>query len=1025
MRFRMRSVLLSAALLLGGPVAFAQFVTYGDDPGRLQWQQVKTAHFRLVSPVGADSLARTYGALLERYQPVVGASVGMAPGQYHGGPLPVVLHTHHLYANGAVTWAPKRMDLYPVQDPYASDPTPWPLQLAVHESRHVAQMQFGYRKPLRFGQYLAGEMWHGLLDGLFVDPSVFEGDAVVAETALTASGRARTADFLNYYLPAFDRGDWRDWYSWRYGSFKRAAPDYYTTGFMTMAGMRVFYDKPTFSEDFFNDILRRPVPFRNLQRAMQRVSGKSFARTWRDIQEGFHAVWQEEAAARAPFTDAEQITETPDFETNYAGLAFLDGALYLLKDGKTTARRLIRRDLRPGSGAGETDCGPFARYTGELRADPVRHRLYWSEAVDDLRWEMGGSSRIRWQGEDGVRHDLTTESRFYNPAPAPDGSAVAAVEYPADGGSRLVVLRADDGKVLSDWPAPGGVQLTEPAWLGSDLYALGIAEGGFGIWKRVQDTTGRYRGWTPILPPTIQKMKQFRTIGSRLAYVSDRNGVNELYALDPESGRLERMTSTRYGGEDFTFAGDSLYFTGLGANGRMLYRCAARDLRPESVDPLQVHAWKIADALSAQENALLAARGAVPDTTAALPEATPYRKVLHLLRPHSWLPLYFNYDAVESLSFDLTYHTVSLGATGFFQNDLGTSTAIFAYSAHPDPYAQEHWRHAFHGKFTYSGLFPVFEASLDVNDRAAVRYLRHQDSDAEKKTAGFLTDTPAVSGSLRAYVPLRFNKDGWLRGLIPQVRWTFGNDVYNTGTVFFDTSRPFGLPRPAAFLGVEPGRNVPQHTVTASIRGYTLLPTASSQVYPRRGIGAEAGLLVRPGLASLFSPGVYAYLYGYLPGFRPEQGLRLSAIARQQLDPDAEIPYLSVVTYPRGFTGNQALQAYGNAPFQVKATADYAVPLYFGDISVLSPFVYIRNFLLIPHVDLACFAGRNDPDSGGRSAGTLVSAGFDLTVECGNLLWLPFDSSVGLTFDLLGGSAFKASGATCCTYIGALFSVDI
>lgn len=1082
-----RWITLLTALVCSGATVSAQFVINGDDPGRTRWSQVRTDAFRMVYPAGMDSLARTYLGLMEQYRPVVGTSVGMAPGQFQWGRTPVILHPFNPYPNGSVTWAPRRMDLYPVQEAYASDPTPWPLQLAVHESRHLAQMQFGYRKPLIIGHYIAGEMWHGLLDGLFVDMPVFEGDAVVAETALTASGRARTADFLNYYQVAFDAGDWRDWYKWRYGSFKRAAPDYYTTGFMTMAGMRVFYGQPLFSSDYFSSIVRRPLPYKNLQRAMTRASGASFDWTWRQIQENFHAIWTEEAAARAPFLAETPVTEESDFETNYEGLAVLDGVLYALKRGKVLARRLVRLEpVRPedgtappqtGGGWSETDCGPFAGHTGDLVADPVRYRLYWSETVGDVRWELAGTSRIRWMDAAGARHDLTAESRYYNPAPSADGEKVAAVEYPYGGGSPLVVLDADDGAVLARFPAPSGVQLTEPAWLGDTLYALGIADGGFGLWRHSD------AGWEAVLPPTIQKMRQLRAADGRLTYVSDRNGVNEWYAFDPVAGQAEQLTSTRYGGRDFVLANGRLLFTTQAPNGRMIRTAGQEDLRPQPVDPQQVHTWTVAERLSAQERWILAQARETGDGTSEAPDGkargqaaatdgkaegsaagtdgaalpAPYRKALHLLHFHSWLPLYFNYDDVESMSFDMTYQTASLGATGFFQNDLGTASGFVGYSAHKDPYDDRHWRHSFHGKMTYSGLYPVFEAGWDLNDRAAIRYVRRQVfPSGEKSTVGFLSSSvPALSGSLRAYIPLTFNKNGILRGLVPQVRWTFSNDVYSTGLVRFDTSRPFGIARPDAFLGHDPGVNVPIQTVTASLRGYATLPTASSQVYPRLGFGAEAGAHFRPGLGKYFSPSAYGYLYGYLPGFRPEQGLRLTAIARQLLDPQAELPYISVVTYPRGFTLEEATPVLGDAAFQGKLTVDYAIPLYFGDISALSPFAYIRNFLLIPHADLSLFGGGAfrgaagvdeatgaDADVAGVSgssasasgasetgasprplAGTLFSVGVDLSVKTGNILWLPFYGSIGLSFNVLGGNAFAATGADR-IYVGSIFNVD-
>lgn len=40
--------------------AGAQFVSLGDDPGRVRWMSVQTRDYRVLYPAGLDSLARTY-----------------------------------------------------------------------------------------------------------------------------------------------------------------------------------------------------------------------------------------------------------------------------------------------------------------------------------------------------------------------------------------------------------------------------------------------------------------------------------------------------------------------------------------------------------------------------------------------------------------------------------------------------------------------------------------------------------------------------------------------------------------------------------------------------------------------------------------------------------------------------------------------------------------------------------------------------------------------------------------------------
>ena len=161
---RLRTLLLAAGLL-AGPLASAQFFQAGSDPFA-RWREMDTEHYRIVYPVGLDSLARAYVIDLERWQPKVGASAGMAPGSLQWGKTPVILHPWNPYSNGSVAWAPKRMDLYTHPEAYGSIPQPWMTQLTTHESRHVSQMQLAYRKPFNRVNYVVGEMWSGGLSAL-------------------------------------------------------------------------------------------------------------------------------------------------------------------------------------------------------------------------------------------------------------------------------------------------------------------------------------------------------------------------------------------------------------------------------------------------------------------------------------------------------------------------------------------------------------------------------------------------------------------------------------------------------------------------------------------------------------------------------------------------------------------------------------------------------------------------------------------------------------------------------------------
>jgi len=982
-------ILLLLAALAAGPLASAQFYQNGTDPfGR--WSTVGTEHYRIVYPEKMDSLARAYILDLEKWQPSVGRSAGMAPGSLHWGKMPVILHPYYPYSNGSVAWAPKRMDLYTHPEPYGSMPLSWMTQLTVHESRHVAQMQLAYRKPFRWVNFVVGEMWPGAVSALYTPPAFLEGDAVAAETALTASGRGRTADFLNYYHLAFDNGDWRNWYKWVYGSFKKAGPDYYSVGYMTVAGMRYFYDQPAFTADYLDYVTRHPFPVTPLQRYIRKVSGTSFKDTFQGIMEGFHGIWTEEADARGPFMEMEQVTRKHAFATDYWSGSWIDDHYYAVKEGKDFATQLVRID----TDGTEYNLGSFSGNTSSL--NPGEHRLYWSETVPGRRWTLDGESIIRYMDADGRRHDLTKKGRLYNPQPGPGG--LACVEYPVQGGSNLVILDEDEGRILLRTPGPEGIQIAEAAWVEDSVYCLAVDDRGFSIWR----LDGR--NWTCVLEPTPQTMENLEGEDHVLDLVSDRNGVKELYRYDPATGKAWQLTNSRYGGTDYFWHGDTLWFNSITPEGTAIFKAKVQD--PVEVDIRTVHKYRVADKLSEQERILAAQEKASVPGNLAVSEPKRYIKPLHWVKFHSWAPIYFDYDAVESLSGDFSYDTASPGLTGLFQNSLGTTWGTAAYSAHPDPDNPSEWRHAGHLHFTHAGLFPVLEASFDIYDKGAGLY-SFQEREFDKGTGYAVVrrdlDRVNWTGRLTAYIPFRFNKGGIQRGFIPQASWSISNNPFDNGT--FELRAHDDLVKEGAhlaYLGHISGEQFLMQTVRGSLRGYWMLPAADSEVYPRLGLGAEAGAGFHPGLTKIYTPTWYGYLYGYLPGLTGVQGLRLTALGQKQVNTGAPFGENGVQILPRGFTSADATAVARKSAGQLRLTADYAIPIYVGDISWFSPVAYLSHFLLIPHVDWTWLGGFAEK-GGKEGSSSLLSAGADLTVELGNFLWAPFPCSVGVSASWLGG----------------------
>lgn len=1012
----LRKLIIAASFagILVSYEAAAQFHSSGDDPASAKWMESSSAHYRIIYPAGLDSLARVYAAELERFYSAESWSSGYTPSQQYRKKMPVVLHPWTGYSNGSVTWAPRRMDLFTTPDNSGMDPMPWATNLAVHESRHSSQMQVGKDGVFRPLNWLFGEVVPGVVSAVYPSTYFLEGDAVVAETALTEGGRGRQGDFFAYYMAAFDRGDWRDWAKWRWGSYRKYAPDHYALGYLTIAGARWQYDDPLFTADYFNTIKRRPLRLNNLPKAYKKRSGKKFKAAFRDVMEAFHGVWSENMEKRAPFIEGERVSALPSWYTAYTNLCVTDDGILAARSGKTYAEDLVffGKD-------GETVIRPLSGGSGKMSmAGDV---LYLSEMLPDIRYGLKQTSVIRYMSmKDGKFHDLTSGTRLYNAEVSPDGSVVVATDYPVSGGSALVILDASTGRDIRRIDAPDSLQFNEAVFDGDCLIVSGVSAAGCGLY--LIDRDGEMMD---LLPPVSASLTGLLSAEEGIYFMSDRPGVTEVYLLDRD-GALFQKTSTRYGVADFDLGDGEMFYVLREYEGENLFKIGTEKLLHKEVSREYVYRDPVAETLAMQEREL-AGDAAWPEVAAPVEMTAPkrYSKLLGIPHVHSWVPLSISYDAINDLSADELYEKASIGATVMFQNLLGTASGIASYEYIRDNRRRS--RHAGHLQFTYSGLFPVFELSLDFNDRDAIQYSVARTSFGKVTTEGLsgrYLDSPHVKGDLKVYVPLNFSSGGWSKGLIPQVKYSFSNDYLNKTRADVVIREPLGMIASGTGLGnVELGKNIPVHSVTASLRGYVMRNKAEAAVYPKLGVGLELGYKTMVGLDDMFSSSIFGHAYGYLPGLALNQGLKLSATYQYNNGAAFGGQHLNLI--PRGYDSS-ALENFAGtyAPHQVFASADYAIPFSLGDISAFNPLFYITHFTFTPYFDWFNMTLGN----GLEGYMNVCSAGADFTVNLANLAWIPYGTEIGVRYSRTFGPSvgtLNGMGAGIeANYLGLLMNID-
>ena len=992
----------------------AQFASLGGENGNIRWETLTSNNYKVLFPVGLDSLGMRYSTLLEQYRPLVGNSVGLYPNQFYRTPMPVVLHADAAISNGAVVWAPRRMDIFTFPDAYGSlPPVPWEKILAIHENRHIAQNQFtraGYKK---YYYWPFGEIGLTLAGTLFENAALFEGDAVVAETALTNSGRGRSADFLSFIRMSFAEGDMRDWYRWRYGSQKWYTPDYYKIGYMTVAGMRYNYDATMFMADYLRN-LSDPFAFNAVRKSMQKYSGKSIKGTWNEIAATFKDIWAQDDSLRAPFQEIIPLVPASKYFTSYRGaVQTRDGRVFALRAAMDRQQELVEilpdgsvRAIRPMNA------------DSKLVYSPYTNCIYWTESVPDRRWELVQTSRIRYVEAGGKEvFNLTKQWRYVNPAVSDDGTMMAAAEYPDKGGSRIVLLNIINGEEVKTINAPAGLQVTELAFMGNDKVAFtGISDGGMGLYHTDFSSIGTYEEAVPV------KIKNLISKAGTLYFTCDRTGTNEIYSYTP--GNLTQLTNTQHGVSSPFFRDGALSFSALTPDGSLLASVDAPLSRPVSLSDYA--SYPIADLLTAQENEF----AKLPADT-LVPVKSKYSRTANMFHIHSWLPLYYNWGSEYPSQSDYTFQTISPGATAFFQNLEGNAYGTLGVSVHADPFDQSKIAAGLHARLNYTGAYPVLNMSVDIGDRQKAKLSQALVSSNDST---FLSVVPNgglfFGGSVGVSVPLNLSSGGWETTVVPSLTTKFSNDELGQGISYFRKSSTNGKLYQMG-TGIKHFMNI---TFVASVTADTRRSMGPSQVVPRFGAGGELRYVKSPFEEGIGS-GIYVNAYTYLPGLSSVQGLKLTASLQtrtQELRTTSSVSgfysnrLMPMDTWglgfenmaPRGFeeTGTGATMLIVS-PVSSLVGLDYVIPMFHFD-SALTPYIYLSNLELRPYADIAVYV----PDD----TEYLYSAGADLIFRLEKLFMVSNTLKLGLRFAYNGGSQlYDDLGLKSPIYVGFIANTDL
>lgn len=666
-------------LLFNSYMSFAQLLS--DDQARhnIKWEQINTKNFRLIFPREYREQASLLSRTIPDMQSDATADLGVPIRKIN-----ILLHATNIEQNGFVQLAPRKTEFYPIPSGVASN-VEWLPNLAVHELRHVAQMD---KMTGRFRKPFFELLGFGLF-GIQLPAWYFEGDAVATETRHSQGGRGRLP---SWFMPL--RANELSGRSYSFdknilGSFKDITPSYYTTGYLMNTYLTNSYGsglKGELMEDLRRHLLR---PFSFYHTLRKHTGGLNSARLYQLTIDSLRDIWTDQSKQKTQYP---QLPTAPNrYPTNY----FLpqqqeDGSVFVLiqkpdqipyiarvVDGKEERITYTGRQLMPHFHASQ-------------------HLLIWDEFRKDARYGKTTFNVVHiYDCTTRKTETFTFEHNAYTPALSADNSRFAVVEVDRSGQSHLALYDRHNGEAQQRISLPRGLHIQQPRFdaEGNRIITIGVQREGTSLLE-FDLSTGKY---TALLPWSHHQIERPLYDGdARIVYKAHYNGIDNIYALNREDGSVYALTDARFGA----------FNPAIGSDGALLFNDYASD--GYKIASASLHTRERIDLNHTTEtNYDIHTKSFVHKTAADTvlhPEVKKYSPLSHLL--------YFHSLTISSNDFE-SFDNYRPGIFWVANDLLNTSEILLGYE-----YDRDIRKGIYSAQFNYNRYYP--KLSLRYENRGQI-----------------------------------------------------------------------------------------------------------------------------------------------------------------------------------------------------------------------------------------------------------------------------------------------------------------
>lgn len=941
----------------------------GSNPFKLKWYQINTDKVQVIFPQGMDTLGLRAVHLIHHMWDMDQSTVSDRKHK-----VPILLHGYNNRSNAFVTVAPFRSEFITTA-PQFKNTLDWIDELTIHEYRHVQQFANGTKGITKVAKSIFGSWaWGGFL-ATALPRWYFEGDAVIAETALSEAGRGRFPEFLMEYHALIDDNKKYSYEKAAAGSLKDFVPSWYPLGYHMLS-----YGREKYGSNLWREVASDAVNYKGLLypfgKSLKKRTGLTPSTLYDATYEDLKSKWNNvnNASAKSNTQIINNANKPTVVHYNAPAMAS-NGTIYCFRTGYDRLFELMK--INP-DGTETKLCNTGILLDRQLTTLSTNDNiLVWSELAFDKRWRNANYSDIfTYDLIANKKNRLTIGKRYFSPDINKDGDKIVAVGIDEHFNQQLEIISTKniENIVIKTGDAWSG--LSYPKWYDDETVIYILTRDQRNQIRSLNISNGKD---VELMPAISNHLSHLSVQGDRILFSMAENLRNNIFSIAYSDGMMTRLSHSDIGA--FQPVKDSkediLYYTEFTSQG---YNIVKSPMRSESFNmDDDINKSFYTSELAQQEGGNI-----IPVIRQEDLEVKKFNRFTGLINPHSLLPEWTPNQFSLRLLSDNVFGTLS-----------GEAGAYYNFNENEMSYA---------AGFTYAELYPIINLSYAKGNRNALFFNFSELTDTSLVQRLFVEDWNEYRLSTGLTLPYNFSNGDMINNVALRMNYQnsriqIDRKETHMGDIRRDTiSFSPGNAQSLREIYSDPISNNTIHTLDLRLNVQMFKLQALQHINSRLGLYVD--MRYRANVGNNVLGGNNFLMQGdlYLPGIGRNDVIQINTTFQKE-DILSNYRYPDIFIYPRGYDFSLRRDEF------LKVGFNYGFPLFYPD-KAISGLAFIKRIKANLFYDYGRFGITQFPFQ--ESFANVSSAGIELGFDIRALRLLEID--FGLRYSYLFNDQFSPEG---------------